>query len=1189
MSERGKILLEFDAASATLHPGVNVVEASAGTGKTWAIAMLVLRFVVERGVLVEELLVVSYTRAATQELRSRIRSRLLEARAILLGEDKGEGESEAVLSYLAHLPRRDEALERLELALLEMDRAAVFTIHGFCQRMLKEHALESGQLFDMELVADISKIRAELVADFWREQMYALDPLHCSLFLDHFSSPDALYQTVRGVSALDRIEPNMGISVQDSLAEVDVALERVLLWWQVHSKTLAGRIRDAIEKGMFKKDLCVAFSSWWPDCERFFSGAEQRFPRHLEWLARDGLMGELNGSKLRGVAKKKDFLADFPLADAEIAPLLAASAQAILAMRLQLARQLQTGLRERLLAQGCFSFDDLARALAQALDGPGGDGLQEALASRFKVALIDEFQDTDAAQYRIFSGLFGGREKSHFLYLIGDPKQAIYAFRGADIAAYFQARESADYFLGLGKNYRSNPSLVAAVNDLFSWRQGQDAFVSPELQYHSVAAAQDDDCWQLWQAGRPQTAMVYCSLDAPDSSASRSWTSGKIRVRLESYVVSEIQGILRDGFLVTEGGEKRAVNAGDIAILVHSHLQAESFQEALSLVRLPSVIYSKKSVYKTPECADLLLVAEAVAAPVDTRCLRAAMSCKWFGMGGKELYAAFQDEGVMESWIERFLEYRVLWQEKGILAMMNHLLVQESVFQTLCGLVRAERQISNIQHLLELLQEQEGRANCSFLHTLQYLAQEMESGAEHEGAELRLESDAQAIKVVTMHAVKGLQYPIVFCPYLWERRGFAQRDNNTISYHDQGHQRVSDLGSALFEERREAALREELAEEARLLYVAITRARCRCYVFWADVRGGRSSLSSRYSALAWVLSLEDCQDIQQQQERIAAFCAGGAGELQVLTGDNEGGGLQSNERPQGPKLCGRTFSRVALSGEWLLTSYSALAGAGLGSGAGARVLGEVERGQELGDDMATIHTLPLGAGLGNVVHGLLEDFTFAKLAGEQGYEDECQAQCRRFGVSAESEPLMALLRDLTRSPLQGGSGTSSFALMDLKEQDLMKEMPFYFHLREGSTGKINEILSFSDVVHPIKERRLKGYLTGFIDLVCRHRGRYYIMDYKTNYLGDHFGAYDAAMLVPAMHAHNYGLQYWIYTLVLHRFLEATVSGYEYGEDFGGVFYLFARGMGIERPGNGVFFERPQLSVLDALSLCLGAP
>lgn len=1172
------IFKSFDAASATLHRGVNVVEASAGTGKTYAIAMLVLRFVVEHGVPVDELLVVSYTKAATEELRSRIRSRLLEAREQLTDIHKN-CDDKAFLQYLGSLPDTTLALKRIELALLDMDRAAVFTIHGFCQRMLREQALESGQFFDMELTADVGSIQEELVFDYWRRNLYELLPFHCALFLDHFSGPDALFATVKGVAVEDRIEPSDWMSLKDALTLVDEAFELLVQWWRRNSENLEQSLLDTIEQGMFKKPFVEKFDTWWQQCELFFSRSSEHFPKDLLWLGRDGLMDALNGNKLRGAAKKQAYLQDFPLADKMLDTFLSACDGAVLSLRIHLAGELQTGVRQRLLERGRFSFDDLVLSLSHALQGEQKKELQQVLAGRFQVALIDEFQDTDAAQYRIFSTLFGGREKNHFLFLIGDPKQAIYKFRGADIYAYFQARKSADHLLGLEKNYRSNPRLVEAVNNLFA--QKPNAFVSEELPYVLVNAAKAPEYLQVWQAGGVSASMVYCSLESPHEEGVKPWSSGKCRERIQAYVVGEIQQLLKESFLQTGTGEKQRVRAGDIAILVRTNKQAEDFQLALAHASIPSVMSSRKTVFETRECVDLLQVIQAVVLPSDIRLLRTAMSCRWFAMNGQTFYEQTQNEQIVDAWMERFHEYHHLWQEKGFLAMMNSLFSRESVFETLCTLPLAERGITNLLHLTEIIQEAEVEENLSCPHVLQYITSQMESGKAGEHAELRLESDEGSVKVVTMHAVKGLEYPVVFCPYLWYRSGWLQKEKNCISYHDEESCQVADLGSINFEERRKIALQEELAEEVRLLYVAVTRASSCCYVFWADVGGRGAVAASGKSALAWVLSLFDCKDISEQTERISALCDGDSVELRMVSPIADGQVSGKTITPEKVPFSCKTFSRSPLPGEWLMTSYSALAGAGL-------AFPHAPPKPEIKENISgRIHDLPFGPAFGNVVHALLEDFPFALLAGTEDYEEECLAQCRRFGVVAKSGQLMNLVRDVTRTRL-GHGGVELFSLADLDDKNVLKEMPFYFHLREESTEHINTLLEFSPVVQPIQERQLKGYLTGFIDLVCRYQDKYYIMDYKTNYLGDSLVNYTEENLVLAMRDHNYGLQYWIYILVLHRFLTASMAEYDYERDFGGVFYLFARGMNPEHPGNGVYYNCPEKSVLDALYNCLGA-
>lgn len=1170
-----EIYKTFDAAVAPLERGVNVVEASAGTGKTYSIAMLVLRFVVDEHVLIEELLVVTYTRAATEELRGRIRTRLVEAREILRGDAAGEVDP-GLVGYLEHLPDKTMALSRLEIALLDMDRAPVFTIHGFCQRMLQEQALEADQLFDMELCADVSQVRQELVDDFWRRKMYDLSPFHCSLLAEHFSNPQALYMSVQAVGPEDHIEPACRLSLEDALQSVGEQFVLVQRWWQTASSPLEELFADAIIKKMFKKKLLEGFANWWKQCDDFFSGNSICLPHDMSWLGLAGLLVELNGTKLRGDAKKEAFLEGWPLAGKTLENFIAACSQAVLSLRIELALELQSGLRKRLQKRGVFSFDDLVLQLAKALEGAQQDVLRPILARRFKVALIDEFQDTDSAQYRIFSTLFGKGE--HYLFLIGDPKQAIYKFRGADIYAYFEARQSADNCLTLAKNYRSSPLLVNAVNKLFLLREA--SFVSPELPYNSVTAAKSPETLRLLDGDIPEPAMLYCSLESPDDDGVKAWSSGNCLTRLQTFVLAEIKDLLQRKTMVLANGKKRALAAGDIAILVRSHKQAEAFQQTLAHGNISSVVSSRKTVFETRECLDLQNVLEAVAVPSDVALLRRALSCKWFGSDGPGFYALVHDEERMERWLERFFIYHQLWREKGVLAMMNSLLAAESVFETLSMLPLAQRQIANINHLLEILQEEETAGTLVPTRILQYLAQQRESsdGAEH--AQLRLESDEDAVKIVTMHGVKGLEFPVVFCPVLWGRSAFLKHEKQCIRFHDQENRQVADLGSPSFEDRRSSALEEELAEELRLLYVAVTRGSCRTYVCWADVKAHGQAMSSRDSALAWALSLAEYSNIEEQNEQIKTLCDGTAAAFRLLpavapcVASLEATGVESES------FSCRNFKRFPLAAEWLMSSYSALTD----SAHHSTLVPEIGLQHE---NPVPIYELPFGADFGNVVHGVLEDYSFAMLAGVEEYVEAIEGQCRRFGVTADAEKMMALLRDVTRSPLTAAGADSSFSLADLPERDLLKEMPFYFHLRKESTQRINELLSFSDVVRPIQERTLKGYLTGFVDLVCRVRGKYYVIDYKSNFLGGYLHDYGEERIRGAMGDHNYGLQYWIYTMVLHRFLAGTLHDYNYEESFGGVFYLFARGMNPDYPGNGVFFDRPQLSVVDALLQAFG--
>ena len=525
----------FDSARVQLRRGINLVEASAGTGKTYAIAMLVLRLVTEQAIPIDRLLVVTFTKAATSELRERIRRRLAEARDLLRGA--AIETDQTLRDWAEGIIDRAVALDRLGLALCDIDCAAIFTIHGFCQRMLQEQALESGQLFQVELMPSTDLVRSQVVHDYWRQAMYDLEPLSCALLLQHFPTPAHLDETVKGMNgAIFAIEPASAsvIEVSRRLAELFGQLQ---MWWTSHGERIQALFEKAIAGGWFKKALAEGFPQWWRQLTDFFAAGGRVVP-DLDWLARSVLAEMLNGSKLRGEERRQAFLLDWPLADPLPENWLAAAAELRLALRMALAERLRTEVEARLCGQGAMSYNDLILSLAAALKGEGGERLQSVLGERYAAALIDEFQDTDAAQWHIFSTLFGAG--GHRLYLIGDPKQAIYRFRGADIHTYFAARERADHILTLDRNFRSHPHLVAAVNRLFA-SDRPFAFPDEIMPYHPVHPARTAWDGELLQGSEPLEPMLYCHLPAP---ADGRWSSGRAAEEIRQFVLGEIGRLL---------------------------------------------------------------------------------------------------------------------------------------------------------------------------------------------------------------------------------------------------------------------------------------------------------------------------------------------------------------------------------------------------------------------------------------------------------------------------------------------------------------------------------------------------------------------------------------------------------------------------------------------------------------------
>lgn len=1178
----------FDAAALELRRGVNLVEASAGTGKTYAIAMLTLRFVVEKELPVEKILIVTFTNAAAKELRGRIRSRLVEARDCLASLHSGRIEGGIFDPTLTSWAKRIErgsvqrAVLLLQQALYSIDQAPIFTIHGFCQRMLSEQALESGQPFDAELLPDTFAVMEEIAEDYWRNEIYLLDFELAALLTENsaFASPQALLASVITVLGGTReIIPGC-LPAVECREQIQQSLAAVRHWWQEAGADFSREIREAGEGGYFKGELAKSWQGWLAALERWCLDRCAPIPQHFEWLTASGILEVLNGKKLRGNAKQVAFIADWPFPQAG-ETLLQQLEALTLSCRVEFAHLLQDELHQRLTRRGEMGFDHLVVNLAAALRQDKECHLQSLLAGRFQVALIDEFQDTDGDQYEIFSRLFGGGR--HFLYLIGDPKQAIYSFRGADIHSYFAARSQAERLLTLEKNYRSHPLLVAEINRLFADRSRPFLYPEEVLPFQPVSARSQEECANLFVGETGKNAangMVYWVLP-PSEKKNGRWGATASRDFLREHVVAEISRLLsrEQHWHVGEDGQYRPLAPADIAVLVRNNQTGESYSNALANAGIPAVVTSRVSVFAAPECGELLLLLAAILFSSDSRRLKAALTISWFGLDGWQLYQLVEGERQYADWQLKLAAYGQCWQESGFFAMMAALLQKERVFESLAAAARGERRIANIRQLCLLAEEEAETRGLAPLELYHWLLRQHSKDTRNKESELLLESDREAVQIVTMHSAKGLEYGVVFCVDLWGGNDRLKMETTQLLCR-KGKRSIADLGSADFAEHRQQVRYDQQAEELRLLYVAVTRAKMRCYLPWVDVQGYGSSIDSFASSLGYLLFPgESAANCDHDCQHVRLSCRGAQDGVMVQLLDEVPQFLAPVGEKEPPVLTRELVSRKTVAASSRLSSFSSLVGL---SEYEYEALPDTGREKKI-----AVPGLPAGPRFGSVVHDLFEQSLFTELAEAN---DTCVtrglALARRYGVKVDGERVVRLLRLAVTTPLPPLWG-EGFSLARLSDDACVKEMPFYFSHQKVNTGAISELLSADPAVVPLGSREIAGYLTGFVDLLCRWQGRYYIMDYKTNNLGDFLENYQGEQLVSAMRSHNYGLQYWIYTVVLHRYLRWILPDYEYERCFGGVFYLFVRGMTPASPGSGVFSTRPPAPMVEALDHLLG--
>ncbi len=1165
----------FDPITTELLKGVNLIEASAGTGKTYTIALLVLRFVVERDIAIQNMLLVTFTIAATEELKSRVRSKLTEARAALAGQiNAGDASVAAWLETLSMEP--DLIRRRLDLALLDIDQAGVFTIHGFCQRVLSEHALESGQLFNAEMLSDLTEIRQACADDFWRRQIYPRSVWEVAVLTADFNTPDSLLASIASVQGQANVFPPRQ-SLDDALAKLKLAAEAAKR--DLH--TVASALKNRFADDKFKTSYTNAFDIIFTSLQDWLEGHSLQIPNTdaFDLLTEIGLRNALNGVKFKAnknqtaEQRKADYLAELNVNTAPFDALSQAFRQIALTLRRALLEILHQDLEKQLKKMNRLSFDSLISRLADVLRGPEASHLSSELQQRFAVALIDEFQDTDESQWTIFSQIFA--VPSHYLYLIGDPKQAIYKFRGADIYAYLHAQKQAQHRFTLAKNWRSHPWLVHAVNKLFHREQ---AFMLHELSFNAAQPALSAGDGALSKNSQSIAPMMLWQLPQNDSKTGY-WRADRNDAALEIRiaVVNEVVELLTANYRLQP--ENRPLQPRDIAILVRTNSQARDYQTDLRAAGVPSVLNSTASVFASREAIDLFNLLQAVAHPGDSRLLKQALTLDWFALNGQSFYQMSSNESQLDAWTSRFAGYFVDWQEQGFMVMMQKMLIEEKIPLTLSNSAIAERQLTNLHHLIELIQQAVIDNHLGMNKTLDWLRLTITRTSGNSGSgdeqQLRLESDEDAVQIVTMHRSKGLEYSIVFCPSLWQRSQRLHSEKWMIQCHEQGRV-IADLGTDDFERRRAQAINEELAEDLRIAYVAVTRAKYRCYVVWAD---SRSEASENKSAMAWLLGFAGA-DFSQQQAILMGLKAQAEDsfDYQCLSVPGQlSGRYQKQSAPA--KLQAKTRNRQLLT-SWQMSSYTALS---------ALSLQEVP---ELPEDRASEPrptetdaseaSLPKGASTGNVVHALLETIAFNELANGKDISVRRDEACRRYGLNlANPNHLDQLLQAVVTTPLS--ESDTSFCLMNIQELRCLKEMPFYLSMKAMDASQINRILKGTAAFQPLSSKALSGFLTGFIDLVCEHQGYYYVMDYKTNSLPD----YSQDNLLQSMQMHNYGLQYWLYSLVLHHYLKNRLKNYSYDRHFGGVRYLFVRGMQPDLPMSGVYQDRPDLKRLEALGSVFG--
>ncbi|MEP3349949.1 MAG: exodeoxyribonuclease V subunit beta [Marinomonas sp.] len=1175
--------------------GKRLIEASAGTGKTYTIANLYLRLLVptdcegdlNKSLTVDQILVVTFTEAATAELKARIRDRIRVARKALL---QGESKDVFLKDWLAQMSddQRSDAIEKLLYAEKQMDEAAVFTIHGFCQRMLSQNAFESRMLFQQTIETDEQAPLSMAVKDVWRSVFYPMDDTKAALIQPIWSSPDAL---LKDLSLLNN-QPDAQIVAPDydwesALLQSQQTMAAVRSMWLAQSQDIIDTLEHSgIKRNFWRKDPSkdIQAMTQWAHSPRFeLDKCLEKFDAN-EHASRISKGGESPVHVFFDLVKT--LRESFPEAGRLKAVLLT-----------QLWQHTQERMKRWKRSTQSLTFTDLLTSLDVALAQDEAGKLAERIRHLYPIALIDEFQDTDAVQYRIFSNVYAPAtpdQNALGLIMIGDPKQAIYAFRGADIYTYLAAKKQVDSIFSLATNYRSSAAMIQSVNGLFTTQDKPfrvDGIPFVEVQDRGIAG-------RFSRQGETQAALqfLYQETDEPVSPADyRNIMAESCAAHLHTLLLEGQQGqALIDG----EG-----VRPKDIALLVTNFSQANALKSALRQRGIASVYLSDKgSVFETVEARELLIVLTAILSNGQESKLRSALATNLVEWSLEDLDTLNHDDLVYEEWVKKFRQYLEVWDQQGLLPMLRMFMQEVSLAANMLSHIGGERRLTDFLHLTEKLQQKslELDSKEGVLRYLKLAIQNPNGNSDEQ--KIRLETDAELVRIVTIHKSKGLEYPIVYLPFALT----PYRDQKgSALYHDDQQQLWIAIDPDEDESERH---KEELyAAEIRLAYVALTRSKEACFIGCMDVGKGATKQKEaesnvHLSGVGALISEGEPLDAGALYPSLERLCSRYQPyQMWLQNLPNEPLELPRFKMAEAAVVNPEALEfKGRIERDWWVGSYSSLVvedkerhdesvpGLDEMTNVVDPLADLIDEPELLLEPVSNRFTFPKGAKPGTFLHDTLEGKALHGVTSTPSFKDLLKTShhklmadyYERHGFAEWQSVLNEWLPDIVNTELFEG-----MSLGALTQSACRKEMEFFIPVDGMNALQLDRISREHDAVSRIapmiQDRPLKGMLKGFIDLLFEWEGRYYVLDYKSNYLGDEFADYEQDKLVHAMGEHRYDLQYQLYTLALHRLLKQRLPDYDYEKHVGGVVYLFLRGM---RSGQqtGVFQTRLTLEHVNAL-------
>lgn len=1110
---------DFDVKTVSLSSS-NLIEASAGTGKTFSIAILILRLLLENKIAIQEILMVTFTKAAVAELEERIRNFVREAYRCAQGKEIEDQTISAIVHSAIEKNGVEEVNRLLKSAILNLDETSVMTIHGFCQQTLNEFAFETSQLFSAELVSDTSEIMVEEIQKFWRKYITGIQTGLLTLLSDAGLNQGSIKQILDGhLSGKTYIFYEAGQQYTFD-TEKQNEIFKYIKEAKIEIQNIENELNDyvtnnydeLIERGKRNKQAQRYLIPNVTDQDSFYELV----------ISKKG-----SGYIIDNYAEILDFAQNIDSKKEEITKRVNEALNTLFSFAIQ---QIVPEIENHKTAYNLLSFDDMISNLHKALDNGKNQRLIEKLQQKFKAVFIDEFQDTDREQYEIFDTAFG---QNSIVFYIGDPKQSIYGWRKADIATYLRARGKVENRYSMNINYRSDEKLVKALNQFFSIDDVfyfRNAKAEERFDYIKVDATKQKNEGLSFK-GKPVAPMSYIP--------------GKTNSNITDDLCQRLLDLLTNPKWTING---RKIKPSDIGILVRENSKGNEIKNILAKVGIPAVTVTEAKILESEEAADLILLLEAIIKP-NRSTINAALLTKFIAYHSKMLLNLDSEKAV-----QQFRSYLNEWKVNGIYTSLMKLMTDFNIRHRLIEnhTENGERTLTNLYQLTELLHKTENRKKLNPVELTDWLKINVQKNSTADDEFLqRIENDEDAVKIVTIHKSKGLEYNIVFAPTLNFR--FDQKKDKTYGFRNKVGNYVSAKLNQLTEEQKEELIAQEEQENRRLLYVTLTRAKNKCFVYKNIGKLNVSTLKTFSDQLVF-------NELIQQEEPLEL-----EPDLRYIP-----------EKPENQSLLKANDFESKLKGNnWSRISYSGLAAEG------EYIFRDAFETSEDDYDQFIFKSLRKGAKTGNFLHHIFENIDFSK---PESWEAVVQKSIKRF-MPGQSDEFENYTRQLLSHVFDAKINTpkGDFSLNAVPAWKCLHELEFDFPVKLFRTRQL-EILKKEGI--SIGNRygfEVEGIMNGKIDLFFEHQSKYYILDWKSNYLGSSVSDYAAEKVNEAMTENNYHLQYLIYSFAVKKYLESRLgSTFDYQRDFGGVIYLFVRGM---RAGQntGIFYAKPSLNQIGQIS------